>query len=58
MCAGIEIFFDKWFKYKGRGPKSLLVEPFRIKFWVYSVGRTFICLTSTGFKSPVWLSIW
>ena len=24
----IEIFFDKWFKNKGRGPKFSLVEPF------------------------------
>ena len=38
----IEIFFDKWFKYKDRGPKFSLFKPFRFNFCVYSVGRWFI----------------
>ncbi len=38
----IEIFFDKWFKNKDRGPKFSLVKPFRFNFCVYSVGRRFI----------------
>lgn len=41
-CARIEIFFDKWFKNKDRGPKFSFVEPFRFNFCVYSVGRRFI----------------
>lgn len=40
-------------KTNDRGPKFSLVEPFRFNFCVYSVGRTFIYLTTTVFKSCI-----